>query len=209
MVSRPSCRSTANGWPSRSELTISVPACALSTRSGQLEVCYSDEDIFGELGKVSCRNHLSLLPFAARACLVGWGAIAVLRRCRRCLTMPPGYPGCATLHCSRPASKAVAVACGRPGHSATIRIASLQSAKAGALRQPVTECTPSSAPGCSPRYGTDGVRGVAGEWTRRMPDSVPRSCSGGCEAVADTGAVPRHVAHKKVATDRMPVCCNF
>lgn len=42
----------------RRPLTISVPAYA-ATRAGQLEVSYSDEDIFGELGFASYWNYLS------------------------------------------------------------------------------------------------------------------------------------------------------
>lgn len=43
----------------RRPITISVPAYALKTRAGQLDVSYSDEDIFGEFGHVSYWNYLS------------------------------------------------------------------------------------------------------------------------------------------------------
>lgn len=182
--------------------------------------------------------------YAARACLVGWGyrcpvlpgavrCCPVLPGAARCCPAPPDgavRPICATLHCSRPASKAAA--CGHPGRCATMRHMPLQPAKAGAFRKPVAERPP-------PKLCTGKSAGVAtkGRWRSASPSSAPGCPAGvtakagggelpgsgqgvcptvfrdpvrvGCEAVADKGTVPWHVVPKKIATDRLAVCCNF
>ena len=72
----------------RSPLTISVPACAV-TRSGGLEVFYSKEDIFGEFATASYWNYLSFEDTPAGDCDYN----DVVLHCRVKSEVPWNYTG--------------------------------------------------------------------------------------------------------------------
>lgn len=109
----------------RSELTISVPAYVLSTRSGQLEISYSDEDIFGELGYASYWNYLSFEDTRKGDCDYN----DVVLHCRVKSDVPWNYSG------TEPCKHTVSVQPVALGGSATVGFGFLYRDGAGVVRE--------------------------------------------------------------------------
>lgn len=174
-----------------------------------------------------------VLSCAARCCpaLPGAALCCPVLPCAAlcCPASPDGAvrPDCATLHRFLSVSRAAAYGrpgavrrCGicpcnrqRPGRSGSRWRSASRSCAPGSqpgLRQsPVAERIPEQRPGMfAGGYGIDGWQRVAGSRQGVCPTVFRDPVPVGCEAFAHTGAVRRRVVPKKIATDRMPVCCN-